>query len=147
MREQGTKAAFASPRSTTLRIQRLLATPINLIRIEFTGDDVRGLARVGSVAIYGPFIVIGYLLLIAGLARAAALRFGWGWSLFILGTAHVLIGAVGLAAGGPKAAPTVYPVVEPELVKEEDDAADTRTTLVKQSSSPPAFPPRTRTSV
>jgi hypothetical protein len=147
MREQGTKAAFASPRSTTLRIQRLLATPINLIRIEFTGYDVRGLARVGSVAIYGPFIVIGYLLLIAGLARAAALRFGWGWSLFILGTAHILIGAVGLATGAPKAAPTVYPVVEPEFVQEADGAADTRVTLVKQSSNPPAFPPRTRTSV
>jgi hypothetical protein len=147
MMEQSTKAAFVSPRSATLRIQRLLATPINLIRIEFTGDDVRGLARVGSVAIYGPFVVIGYLLLVAGLARAAAMRFGWGWSLFLLGTAHILIGAVGLATGAPKAAPTVYPVVEPELVQEEDDAADRRITLVKQSSNPPAFPPRSRTSV
>jgi len=150
MSEQNRAVSF-SPRATTLRIQRLLATPINVVRIEFTGDDVRGLARVGTLALYGPLVLIGYLLLLGGLARLVAMRVGWGWSLFILGGAHVLIGLYGLTAGGHQVPARVYPVVDPEVG--EDGVSERLDTLVSSASTsepistPPAFPPRTRTSL
>lgn len=142
-RKNGT-AAF-SPRATTLRIQRLLATPINLVRIEFAGDDVRGLARVGTVAVYGPFVAIGYLFLVAGLARLCAIRVGWGWSLLLLGAVHVAIGGVGLATGARQASSRVDSVAEPDFAPVDEDAEESADTLVTPFPHPPAFPPRTRT--
>ena len=129
-----------------LRIQRLLGTRINLVRVEFMGDDVRGLARLGALLMYGPFVVIGYLFLVAGLARLIALRVGWGWSFFMLGGAHVLIGLYGLATGQQPDAEAAYPVLEPDIDGSDDDAADRLDTLVTGQSTPPAFPPRTGSS-
>jgi hypothetical protein len=145
-------------RKQTLRIRDFLATRLKLIRIEFTGADGIGVARFGRMALYAPILLVGYLLVLAGVARVVALMVGWGGSLFLLGGAHLALGFVGVWIGRDPSSTAHFPIVEPDLALDDAvfERANTLVTALLDTSrpatppstrpQPPSFPPRTRPS-
>lgn len=111
------KPSFESRK--TLRIVRLLQTPVRLLRLELVGQEQPLMSQVGALVLYGPFLAVGYAFLLAGLARVLAQRMGWSPALFLIGAVHLALGAWGVRRAGFNISATSFDVVDPECAPPE----------------------------
>jgi hypothetical protein len=75
----------------------LLADHIKLARLELVADVKSYGRQVALIALIVPILFIGYAILCFGLAAALAPWLGRAGGLFLVGGAHIVIGAVAIA--------------------------------------------------
>jgi hypothetical protein len=115
----------------------------------------------GRMVISALVFLVGYILLLVGLARLVATSWGWNANLFLvgLGAVHVALGIMAVTAStesadGPGERPFIErPFVGPDPSETAFERADTLVMeipaghdTVPGTLRPPAFPPRTRMS-
>ena len=74
----------------------LLADHIKLARLELVADVKSYGRQVALIALIVPILFIGYAILCVGLAAALAPLLGRAGGLFLVGGAHVVIGAIAI---------------------------------------------------
>jgi hypothetical protein len=114
----------------TLRISRLLATRLKLVRVEVVGQDHPALARASTFLLYVPFIVVGYAFALAAVAWFLALEIGWGGALLLMGVGHLLVGAWGVRRAPVPAAAETFDVLSPECEPDDAEPPETSSTLL-----------------
>lgn len=75
---------------------RLLADHIKLARLELVADVKNYGRQVTLIALIVPIIFIGYAILCVGLAAALSPWLGRAGGLFLVGGAHIVIGAIAI---------------------------------------------------
>ena len=110
-----TVSRSASSRAHTLRVVDLLSTQVQSVRIELIGSGSSALTRLGAILVYLPFLVIGYVLVLASLLWLVSAALGWGLALFLFGAIHLTLSAWGIFRGRAPGAAKTYDVMEPEL--------------------------------
>jgi Putative Actinobacterial Holin-X, holin superfamily III len=76
----------------------LIADHIKLARLELVSDVKAYGRQVGLIAVIVPFLFVGYGLVCLGLAALLAPWLGQAGALFLVGGAHIAIGALAIAA-------------------------------------------------
>jgi len=118
-------------RFPTLRIVELMRTRVQSVRLDLVGPQSRLLVRLGTWLIFLPLVALGYLLVLAALMRMVAVSIGWCVTLLVFGSAHLVIGALGVLFGREVGQPWSQPVLEPEL-------ESARPVLRNAGTSPPS---------
>jgi hypothetical protein len=136
--DQSLSSRSSHPRGT-LRIKRLMATQLKLLRLEVIGQDHPLLARAGALLIFGPFLLVGYAFVLAAAVRFLAIRIGWGAGLLLLGVVHLLIGAWGMRRGRALVFAQSYDVLAPEC--EPESAVTDRFQFDSAVTLPSLHPP------
>jgi hypothetical protein len=126
---------------------------------ELAGSSSAVVTRsLGRRRVYAPLFLVGYMLLLIGLARLVANSLGWNGNLFLvgLGAVHVALGLLAVTAAADPAdagSEEAFLASGPPL-ETAFDRADTLVTgrppstdtVVTGALRPPPFPPRTRIS-
>ena len=133
-------SAPRSARMPTLRIVDLLTTTVQSVRIDLLGKRGAPVTRLGSVLLYFPLLLIGYVLLLVSLVRVVAVAWGWTVTCLVFGLAHVLISAVGMLHRSTAGAAIAHDVVEPTLGSNGGQTKNGRSETVSTVPRPPSVP-------
>ncbi len=102
-----------------LRIVDLLTTTVQSVRIDLHGNHGATVTRLGTVLVYMPLLIIGYLLILASAMRVVAVVLGWGVTMFLFGVVHLAISAWGMARGRNVGTSKIFDVVDPDVVVDD----------------------------
>ena len=102
-------------RFPTLRIVDLMSTRVQSVRLDLVGPQSRLLVRLGTWLIFLPFVLLGYLLVVAAVVRLVAVSIGWGVTLVVFGAAHLIVGILGMFFARDVGLAQSQPVLKPEL--------------------------------
>lgn len=69
--------------------------PLRAVRMEVVGRNV-DVASVGRLIVYGPALLLGYVLIVASVTRLLALALGWSAALLVMGALHAALGIQGI---------------------------------------------------
>jgi hypothetical protein len=90
------EGVLALARQTAEGMAELVGSHLKLARLELTGDLLKVVARARLIALLGALAVVGYALVMAGLAVFVSGMRAVGTSLLLVGGAHVGICGLGL---------------------------------------------------
>jgi hypothetical protein len=79
------------------------------------GGPDSSVARLGTVLVYLPLLIVGYLLVLVALMRGIAMVLGWGVTLPLFGVLHLAISFLGMARGRRLGAVERYDVLDPTV--------------------------------
>jgi Putative Actinobacterial Holin-X, holin superfamily III len=82
-------------RGTADAAGRLLASHLELARLELIEGASKIARPASAVALFAILTTIGYALLVLGIAAWLQPKLGWAVALLLLGTPHILLGGVG----------------------------------------------------
>jgi hypothetical protein len=136
----GSRSQSVGSRSQTLHIVDLLATKVQSVRIELLGNRSSTVTRLGTVLVYMPLLIIGYLLMVTSLMKGAAVVLGWGVTLFLFGAVHVTMGLWGMTRDRNVGAAISHDVMDPSVIP--DDAKQGAPVSRLPRPSPAAGPTR-----
>jgi hypothetical protein len=98
-----------------LRIVDLLTTTVQSVRIDLHGSHGATVTRLGTVLVYMPLLIIGYLSILACAMKVVAVVLGWGFTLLLFGIAHLAVSAWGMARGRNVGTAKIFEVVDPAV--------------------------------
>jgi hypothetical protein len=135
----GSGQKHPSSRLPILRIVDLLTTTVQSVRIDLLGSHGATVTRLGTVLVYMPLLLVGYLLMLASLMKFVAVVLGWGVTMFLFGVLHLAISAFGMVRGRSVGTSKIFDVVDPDVAPDgavaRSGAFDTRATLQRPLST------------
>jgi hypothetical protein len=95
-KDQGNESILALIKETADGFGHLLADHIKLARLELVADVKSYGRQVALIALIVPILLMGYAIVCLGLAALLAPLVGHAGGLFLVGGAHVVIGAIAI---------------------------------------------------
>lgn len=101
------------------------------------GNHSSKITRLGTVLLYLPFLLIGYLLLLASVMKLAAVAVGWGVTIVLFGVLHLAISAWGMTRGRHVGAAERFDVLDPAVAPKDTPPLNQGPSVIRPALPPP----------